>query len=317
MALNHSNQAAYPSICIGLQFQVYAPTEAVVRNIIAIIIINSIIAVVATFANGFFIALVLSKASLRSPSALLLLRLALTDVLIGILVIPIYNVIHYYRMKGIFLCTLGKIHSYFIYLLCFCSGSGIVVISVNRFVAAIFPTSYRKPGYHRKIRMILHIIWVLWAALLAIPFARIIEVDVFHKVISAVIIIWLVITCFCYAAIIRKIRSISPALQESSTENPRSDMEARAKKRQMKRKLGTVALITFAFFLAYFPRFIRSIILNLSGDGLMNAYVFGGWTTTFIYLNSAINPVIYLWRLEDVRGAGIDFFAKLFRQGTT
>ena len=268
-----------------------------------IIILNSVIAVIAVFANGLFIAIISWKTSLQSPSVLLLTRLAMTDVLIGIFVIPMYNVIHYYRMKGLYLCTLSKVNAYFIYLLCFCSGTGIVFISLDRFIATVFPIAYRLPRHHKKIRRALYIVWGFWAAFLVIPYVKVIDTEVFHKIVTAVILASLFIVCSCYVVIIWSVRRASSRLSDKDLKNDQNEEKAKAKRAKMRRMTATAVLIAFAFFFAYSPRFIRSIVLNATGHSLVNTYILGCWTTTVVYMNSAVNPVIYLWRLKNVRCA--------------
>ena len=313
MSSNISNQSGLPLVCNGLQFQEYAPTTVVVINVIMVLMLNSITAVIATFANGLILVMVLWEASLRTPTVLLFSRLALTDLLIGIVLIPTYNVVHYYRMKGVYLCTLQIANAYFINLLAFCSGTGIAVISADRFIAVIFPLTYRKPKYHRRIRRLLATIWIIWLVFLVFPFVRVIEADKLDAINAAVIVTYFIIVCFCYATAIHSIRRLSSVGNSKNATISKNDIEARVKAARMRKILATASLVTFAFFLAYIPRLIRSILLKTTGHGLINSYVLGCWSTSAIFISSAVNPLIYLWKLKSVRSAMIDTFVKIRR----
>ena len=318
MSMNRTNNSGHQIICDGLQFHEYAATSAVTTNVTIIIVINSLIAAVAVIACCLFLVVVSKKANLQTPPTLLLARLALADILIGLVVIPLYNAINYYHAKGVHLCTLSKINAYLLYFLLFCSTTAVVFICMDRFIAVALPLVYRRPLHHRRIRRVLGFIWACWGVFLAFPYNGFLSVDEFHLLISALLLGSLAIICVFYAAIVRKLRLVAAAVKNNQVIRiSRTDLSpklAHAKALQMRRKVCTTVFITCAFFVSYLPRLARLIIRKISGDSLANTYILGCWTTTVIFMNSAVNPIIFLFRLKDARTATLEFLRGIFKR---
>ena len=78
------------------------------------------------------------------------------------------------------------------------------------------------------------------------------------------------------------------------------------------KKLIGSALSTFVFYICtvtcYLPRFISLTLTDT------NTYKKTAWilTDTLIFLNSAINPLLYCWRLPDLRAAVVRVWKEFF-----
>ena len=78
-------------------------------------------------------------------------------------------------------------------------------------------------------------------------------------------------------------------------------------------RLKRSVINTFLFFIVivacYFPKVISLAIYNLSLENWNNAWKFAN---TAIFLNSSINPILYCWRLRELRTAVFNTIRQLF-----
>ena len=78
-------------------------------------------------------------------------------------------------------------------------------------------------------------------------------------------------------------------------------------------RLKRSAISTFLFFIVtvvcYFPKVISLAIYNLSLENWNSAWKFAN---TAIFLNSCINPILYCWRLSELRTAVFKTIRQLF-----
>ena len=315
MEANITNVTKPSLFCSGLRFLEFKQSNLIFANVISSIVLNVILGVFATFANSLMIFIVWKNPSLQTPTNVMFTHLAFTDVLVGMCTIPLSVICRFYQTQGIFLCKLGIAWGTSAYLFCVWSTSAICAVSIDRYVATFYPVVFRRNSYHQKRKKLLLFFWFCWTIFTIFPASKLIGFLPLHVAVLAFIVIVMSTIVFCYARIIRWLKQNSNRLQKSEL--------TAASLRKMKfdqmltnRRCLTAGLLTLAFILTYSPRVFFSVIFFFAKEQSFEiVYLSGLWSEAVIYLNSAINPVLYFWRLENVRTAVCKLFEKSRNEG--
>ena len=103
--------------------------------LIAVICINSISAIVAILSNALVVAVIASKQQLRTLYNILLACMGATDLMVGMLVQPLFVVSEIKHLNGFApFCALDTVVSVTSYGFCLASVGHLVLISVERYV---------------------------------------------------------------------------------------------------------------------------------------------------------------------------------------
>ena len=252
----------------------------------------SIISPAAVLLNALVIIAVMKRRELQKLSNILLSSLAVTDLLVGAICIPLSAIdgflLPYQILAAQHICTLDVATVWLSLTLTFCSLFHLVLIAWERYVAI------RKWRYHRdtvtKSRLIklAAIAWISGTAFVLIPFLISIAVSGWTT-----LVVFLVSTCFILALIvyfyvmvyleIRK-RKFNQILQVSVLVLLKTEY----------RVAKTTALVTAALFLSFVP----VVSLPLLGIVFPVLRKMSSWRAveTLVLSNSLVNPLIYCYR---------------------
>ena len=254
--------------------------------------VASIISPAAVLLNALVIIAVTKRRELQKPSNILLSSMAVTDLLVGAICIPLSAIdgflLPYQIVAAQHICTLDVATVWFSLTLTFCSLFHLVLIAWERYVAI------RKWRYHRdtltKSRLIklAAIAWISGTAFVLIPF--LISIAVSGR---TTLVVFLVSTCLILALIvyfyvmvyleIRK-RKFNQILQVSVLVLLKTEY----------RVAKTTALVTAALFLSFVP----VVSLPFLGRAFPVLQKMTSWRVVEILVlsNSLVNPLIYCYR---------------------
>lgn len=124
--------------CNHLSYAAWQPgylTGGVHHNLIAVICINSISAIAAILSNALVVAVIATKQQLRTLYNILLACMGATDLMVGMLVQPLFVVSEIKHLNGFApFCALDTVVSVTSYGFCLASVGHLVLISVERYV---------------------------------------------------------------------------------------------------------------------------------------------------------------------------------------
>ena len=254
--------------------------------------VASIISPAAVLLNALVIIAVMKRRELQKLSNILLSSMAVTDLLVGAISIPLSAIdgflLPYQIVAAQHICTLDVATVWLSLTLTFCSLFHLVLIAWERYVAI------RKWRYHRdtltKSRLIklAAIAWISGTAFVLIPF--LISIAVSGR---TTLVVFLVSTCFILALIvyfyvmvyleIRK-RKFNQILQVSVLVLLKTEY----------RVAKTTALVTAALFLSFVP----VVSLPFLGRAFPVLQKMTSWRVVEILVlsNSLVNPLIYCYR---------------------
>ena len=126
--------------------------------------------------------------------------------------------------------------------------------------------------------------------------------------------ICLVTSVFSYTIILVTLRHNQNQVQDHIGQ--RQPSQAVALNAARYRKAVYSALwVQVALVVCYLPFFTTAVVLASQRGGRMTSSVWLAWqfTATLIYLNSSLNPLLYYWKIREVRQAVKETLGQFFR----
>ena len=245
----------------------------------------------AVVGNTLLLAAFITTPAIRSPSSAFLCSLAVSDLLVGLVVQPVYIV---YLLK--FRALLHPIVWFSIIFLGAVSLSTMTTISLDRFLALYCHMRYPSLMTEKRAS---YIAVALWVAAFVSTYLYAWSKNLMFLVPADAL--YLVISTFSYTGIYRilrrhqlKIRVEHQALRNLNNENTRRLISSKKS-----------AINTFIFYifmlLCYSPSFALILVLIARPD--LRELSVWNFASTFVFVNSSINPILFCWRLRELRKA--------------
>ena len=178
--------------------------------------------------------------------------------------------------------------------------------SVDRLLALLLGLRYRHVVTLRRVRVIIICFWFSGAFLGSIIMFKF---GIALKVATALLTLSLVISIYCNTRIFFKLRH-----QQAHVQNHVHQQQANGERNSLniaryKKIVSSVLWVQLALVACYAPWGI-SAVLSLERIPFGN-YLFLGVTETLVYLNSSLNPILYCWKIREVRQAVKDTIRQL------
>jgi len=255
-------------------------------------VLNAPLMLISILGNGLVLAAIIRTPSIRSTHVIMLCSLAVSNLLVGLVAQPIYIA---ERLTGD--QNAHKVSVMMGYSLCGVSFLTITAITVDRFLALNYHMRYATLVTEFRVKYTLIIIWLVSFIGSGIYFWS----ESLHRfTVGAAIIICLIICTFCYIRIYRIVlwHQLQILAQKQATQSCNAENNLNIT------RLKRSAINTFVFYIAliicYLPLYVSLILLELSAKDWQPEWVF---SHTAVFMNSSINPLLYCWRLRELRSA--------------
>ena len=260
-------------------------------------VLNTPLSATAILGNMVVIYSLWNNPSLHSPSNTLLLGLAVCDLGVGTTVQPfyiIYQLFYVTLQRQTWLETM-EIFNIVSNLFCGVSFLTTTAVSVDRFLAVHLHLRYRSIVTLRRTSFLLGILWII-AALVA-------STLLWNKNITFFAVVFLIASCLfitfgVYVKIFRVAKNHRRRIHNGQTQGSRS-IENTTHRVRSAVSMFYVCLI---HLLCYLPYFIFLILRDMYKINTFTRLA-TEFAQTLIFLNSSLNPVIYCWRLREIRAA--------------
>ena len=238
----------------------------------------------------------------RTPYILLILNLAITDLIVGVMVEPLSMYTHWNEAHG--LSITNSWLSQFVYFMC-CTASllSLAVLTVDRYLAITLPLWYRANMTNARVFQASIVIWVLSIASSGLFFVT--GFVTYAFVFANLTLICTVFTLvFSYVRVFlvvkKKVKELNNLHQGDSERNKAQERNIQWEKRLIKTHL----MMLLAFLACYGPACIMIYAMNLCRICSCELI---HWLRdlhfVLISLNSLINPFVYALRLPVFREA--------------
>ena len=271
-------------------------------------------------------------ASMPKTLKTLLLSLAVSDVGIGLLVVPFYIALlvgwlHHHSSS----CTINEAFHIILYLFSVASFSGVVAVSVERFLAIHLHLRYHELVTHKRIVALVISTWLL-SVLLSLA-ELLLSPDVVYVVIIIAASVALVVVTVVYVRIYLAVRrhknqmqALVHQVQHSTQITSRHSGEENGLERVadikptqtgemtnfatlVKSAFGTF-YVYLVFLVCYLPHIISMAAIKFHGPSI-SLKSFFLFSMTLVFLNSVLNPIIYCWKMRHVRYAYMNILRKM------
>ena len=256
--------------------------------------LNIFLSITATLGNAMILIALQKVSSIYPPRKLFFRCLAVTDLCVGLIVQPFYAA---FLLSGITVVSKNVVNA-LSWILCAVSLLTSAAISVDRFLALLLGLRYRHVVTLRRVRIVIICLWLIATSLGSIRWWR---KDITFLLASIILILSLLTSVFCYTRIHLKLRH--HAQQEQANGGGRIPLNIA----RFKKTVSTVLWVQLALVACYVP-FCILVVLNLSGITSDVSLVV---TNTLVFLNSSLNPILYCWKMREVKQAVKDTIRQL------
>ena len=261
-------------------------------------VLNIFLSITAFFGNTLILAALRKESSLHPPSKLLLRSLATTDLCVGLISEPLYVT---YLMS-----VVNEHWSMCRYVLIpriiadpiFCGVSLLTMtaISVDRLLALLLGLRYKQVLTLKRTYVILITFWAVCTAFSIMHFWNGL-ITIFYTII--VISLCLVTSIYSYTKVFVTLSSrhrqnqVQDQAQQPNQINPLNIARYR-------KAVSTALWLQLTLVACYLP---DGVTMALVANRGLTTSVFLAWryTYTLVYLNSSLNPILYCWKIDEVR----------------
>ena len=286
--------------------------EGVKHTLIFLAALNIFLSVTAILGNTLILVALDKTSSFRSVSKLLYRNLATTDLFVGITAEPLMVVHWISAEKGQWhICRSAKMANFLAgYILCSVSLITMTVISVDRLLALLLALRYKQDVTLRRTYLAISIAWAVSILLTAMYFVHY-RITLWYSYVG--IFLALSILTFCYAKIILTLRHRQRKVFVKSY-----DYQGRLKRpglaniTRYKKTLSSALWLQMILLVCYLPYCIVDALISQRQDYSQSFYIAREFTVTLVYLNSSLNPVVYCWKMREVKRAVKDTLKQSF-----
>ena len=251
-------------------------------------ILNAPLILACVTGNSLILAAILRTPSLRSPSTIFMCSLAISDLLVGIVVQPVYIA---YELKQEPPLTFAiNVLFIFIGVVSLCT---MTAISVDRFMALQFHLRYQCLMTEKRA---MYTSLSLWLFGILLSFVALWNKTIMFAFLAVGIAICIFISTFSYTRIYLIVRQhqFQIRAQQQALQLPMNMVRS-------KRSAISTFIYYICMILCYTPMFsfMSIVAIRPSLSGLMVWKV----GNTFVFMNSSINPILFCWRVRELRRA--------------
>ena len=258
--------------------------------------VNVILSLTSLTGNILILIALQEVSSLHSSSKLLFRCLSCTDLFVGLFSQPIFvTYLNAMVNKNWNICELTESLAFISgSILCGQSMSTLTAISVDRLLSLLLRLRYRQIVTFNRVRLFLTISWInniafamtyLWSKLL------------FYMVCCVWLLLLLSISSCCYLKIYVCLRRQQVQVRGFQV-NPGASLNME----RYKKTVASALWIYFTLLLCYLPYTITITVSVLHGVSPCDAIA---WNISgiLVFLNSSLNPILYCWKIREVRQA--------------
>ena len=273
-------------------------TDKISGQLIFILVLNSLLSVSAFLGNALILIALHKESSFYPPSKLLLRCLATTDLCVGLIAEPLtvtclisvlnehWNMCRYISAAGF---ITGNI-------LCGVSLFAITAISVDRLLALLLGLRYRQVVTLQRTFGVVIALWFVSTVFSAMFFWKPI-ITFWYGTVG--IPLGLITSILSYTKIFLTLRNHQNQVQDHVRQPNKTNQLNIAR---YKKAVSTAVWLQLTLVVCYLP---FGVVTALATSGGRSSSVYKAWyyAVSLVYLNSSINPILYCWKIEEVRQA--------------
>ena len=274
--------------------------------------LNVLLALVTTVANILVLSAIRKNTSLYFPSKLLLGNLVLTDLGVGIVAEPMFVAFLVAKVKGFSdIC--------FLYASAYITGSILIrvslltmtAISLDRYIALYFHLRYRDIVTTKRVFSVLVVIWLFAGLYSCLWLWKLMVWKCFFFTVASISFI---VCTLSYTMIYRGLRDQQfNQVADEAQPQPQQQAANPLNVARYRKSASNMLWIYGLFVLCYLPYILVQIAAELVGlNALIQCIV--EFAATVVHFNSCLNPLVYCYRLPEIRASVLETLHKICGQ---
>ena len=272
-----------------------------------LILVVNITPSITAFLGNILIIIVLKRvSSLRSASKLLLGCLASTDLCVGLITQPLF-VAYIMSPEHSMLCYyLSILFERLSVILGGVSVSTLTAISVERLLALLLGLRYRQVVTVRRVQSY---VVMSWFFSIATTLTSRYDERIVLLIACTATVLSIVTSIFCYTKIYLMLGNHQAQVQGHAYQGQSNGGGRPMNLTQYRKTMSSALWIQIALLVCYLPYGIAAIFVI---KGLRTQFLDFAWklTLSLFMLNSTLNPLLYCWKIKEIRQAVIDTFRR-------
>ena len=248
--------------------------------------------------------------SFPKPLKILLLSISASDLCVGLLVQPLYVALAMIDERNPIFEPLARVNTISGTIFCTATLLGICAVSVDRFLAIHLHLRYQEIVTHRRVEAVVISIWVL-SAVLSLPRTRT-HSEKTNRIILA-IMVFITLGCLVAIAIIyvKLYVVLKHHIMQVQALNINLDSQTTvAMEDTARQKKCTVAIfyLYLTLLICYLPNACVALMIVVDASFPFEMINF---SDSLVYLNSCLDPLIYCWKMRQVRLAAMNILRNI------
>ena len=270
-------------------------------------VVTALFALTAILGNGIIMLVIWKTRELHSPSFTLLFCLAASDLLVGIIAQPCFVAYNVAKILDHFsaYCKLWMIQFFCGWITCGVSLLTLSRVCIDRLLALTLHLRYSSLITVPRVVMVIVGVWVICSAATIIKFW-------FKKWVilpEILAVSTLLMIAFCTS----KIFQITLKHQRQINAQNQTMINLQRQKNTVKcKKSAETVLYVYGLLLTFYLPFLVVMVLETIKGPTRSVGMAYDYATTVVLINSAINPIIYCWRIKLVRSTVKQHLRRLF-----
>ena len=277
---------------------------------VAICVFNLFSCYTAITLNSVTIHAIRKTSSMPKTLKTLLLSLAISDLCVGLFVQPLYIACLVMEMeqnteKNAFYDAALSTFYATVRLFAWASFFGVMALSADRFTAVYFFLSYKELVTHKRVAAVVISIWL---------FSAFLSLMCFWMPVKIVVVVFVIISVACEITATFLTFKIYWAIKSHINQLQAMDLSAQQVIQNGElvnvarlRRFGSFAVYVYLVFMfSYLPHTCFSWVITITSEESTTITVFSRYTLTLVLLNSSLNPLIYCWKMKNIRHAVMD-----------
>ena len=280
--------------------------DSIETAVIIICVLNAPLMLISIAGNLLVLAAIKRTPFICSSSMAMLSNLAVSDFLVGSIAQPFFLASLLTRVS--FIDRVSKITAF---CLCGVSLCTMTAISIDRFLALQYPMRYQST-IAAKPHALSTLVLIIWIINFVFSGFYVWNWPIYFTMAATGVCLFILISTFCYIRIYRIVRHHQTqiqvqqqAAQQNTTEGDNSNMV------RMKRSALNTFIFYIAIILCYFPIIISLCIASITSKSLPEVWHLAD---TVVFLNSSVNPLLYCWRLVEIRAGVLKILRQMSRR---
>ena len=299
------NQATIQELYCSAEF-----TREVHSDLIGLSAINIFLSVTAFLGNTLILVALHKETSLHPPSKLLYRNLAITDLCVGIIVQPLAVVYWISAVTGRWnICCYAHLPVTISATgLCAVSLLTLTAISVDRLLALLLGLRYRQVVTLRRTSITVIGFWILSIVGASTIIWNLFITTWYQYIVAGLCLVTII---FAYTKIFCTLRHNQIHVQNHVAQGQPSQAIPALNIARYRKAVYSALWVQGTLFFCYLPHGIAVALTPAEGTRI-SIYLARQYTVSLVFLNSSLNPLLYCWKIREVRKAVRDSIRRLY-----